>query len=76
MAGLSAPISPSAHREGFYECCWAEPTVTGYRPAPADWLDFYNTIHPHQELGYQAPAASLAHWNTTHGIAKGEVSRM
>ena len=62
------------HREEFYECCWAEPTVAGYQPALADWIEEYNTVRPHQALGYQTPAAWLAHWNATHGIEKGAVS--
>lgn len=63
------------HREEFYECSWVEPTVAGYRPALADWLDLYNTVRPHQALGYQTPAAWLEHWNADNGVAKGEVSR-
>ena len=63
------------HREEFYECCWAEPTVAGYRPALAAWIEHYNTVRPHQALGYLTPAAWLAQWNAEHGIAKGEVSR-
>lgn len=63
------------HREEFYECCWAEPTVTGYRPALDAWMTEYNTVRPHQALDYQTPAAWLANWNANLNVAKGEVSR-
>jgi putative transposase len=62
------------HREEFYECCWAEPTVAGYRPALAEWIATYNTVRPHQALGYLTPVAWLAKYSATHGDLKGAVS--
>lgn len=63
------------HREEFYECCWVEPTVAGYRPALSEWIRYYNEVRPHQALGYQTPAEWFAHWSADHDAQKGGVSR-
>ena len=48
------------HTEEFYEVTDAEATLAGLRPALLDWETTYNTIRPHQALGYLTPAEYLA----------------
>jgi len=48
------------HTEEFYEVTDAEPTVGGLRPALLAWEHTYNTVRPHQALGYLTPAEFLA----------------
>jgi putative transposase len=48
------------HTEEFYEVTDAEPTVAGLRPALLAWEATYNTVRPHQALGYLTPAEYLA----------------
>jgi transposase InsO family protein len=48
------------HTEEFYEITDAEPTLAGLRPALLAWEAVYNTIRPHQALGYLTPAEYLA----------------
>lgn len=48
------------HTEEFYEITDAEPTIGGLRPALLDWERTYNTVRPHQALGYRTPAEFLA----------------
>ena len=48
------------HTEEFYEVTDAEATLAGLRPALLDWEVTYNTIRPHQALGYLTPAEYLA----------------
>jgi transposase InsO family protein len=48
------------HTEEFYELTDAEPTLAGLRPALLAWEAVYNTIRPHQALGYLTPAEYLA----------------
>lgn len=48
------------HTEEFYEVTAAEPTLAGLRPALLAWEAVYNTIRPHQALGYLTPAEYLA----------------
>lgn len=57
-------------REEFYECCWFEPTVAGYRPALDAWIEQYNAVRPYQATGYQTPANR----NPVRAFAKGDVS--
>jgi transposase InsO family protein len=47
-------------QEEFYDCSAATPTVSGFRPGLLAWEDIYNTIRPHQALGYLTPAQFLA----------------
>ena len=44
------------HTEEFYEWSTAKPSVAGLAPALREWEDTYNTIRPHQALGYLTPA--------------------
>jgi transposase InsO family protein len=48
------------HTEEFYEVTDAETTLADLRPALLDWETTYNTIRPHQALGYLTPAEYLA----------------
>ena len=47
------------HTEEFYEVTDAEPSVGGLRPALRAWEQTYNTVRPHQALGYLTPAEFL-----------------
>jgi transposase InsO family protein len=48
------------HTEEFYEVTDAEATLADLRPALRAWETTYNTIRPHQALGYLTPAGYLA----------------
>jgi transposase InsO family protein len=48
------------HTEESYEITDAEATLAGLRPALLDWETTYNTVRPHQALGYLTPAEFLA----------------
>jgi transposase InsO family protein len=48
------------HTEEFYEVTDAEATLAALRPALLAWEAVYNTIRPHQALGYLTPAEYLA----------------
>jgi len=48
------------HTEEFYEVTDADATISALRPALLDWETTYNTIRPHQALGYLTPAEFLA----------------
>jgi putative transposase len=43
------------HTEEFYECSTAPFTVTAMGPALREWERVYNTVRPHQALGYLTP---------------------
>ena len=49
------------HTEEFYEITDAEATLADLRPALLAWETTYNTIRPHQALGYLTPAEYLVH---------------
>jgi transposase InsO family protein len=48
------------HTEEFYEVTDAEPELATLQAALRDWETTYNTIRPHQALGYLTPAEYLA----------------
>jgi putative transposase len=48
------------HTEEFYEVTEAEATLAALRPALLAWEATYNTVRPHQALGYLTPAEYLA----------------
>lgn len=48
------------HTEEFYEVTDAEATLADLRPALLAWETTYNTVRPHQALGYLTPAEYLA----------------
>jgi len=47
------------HTEEFYEVTDAEPELEALQAGLADWEMCYNTIRPHQALGYLTPAEYL-----------------
>lgn len=55
------------HTEEFYECSDAEPTREALAPELRSWEDVYNTIRPHQALGYLTPRQFLDRWNEVVG---------
>jgi putative transposase len=61
------------YREEFYDCTTAPPTVSGLRKPLRRWDRIYNTIRPHQSLGYLTPAESLIA-NFPHLIRKEALS--
>ncbi|MEO5919390.1 MAG: integrase core domain-containing protein [Candidatus Limnocylindrales bacterium] len=48
------------HTEEFYELTDAEPTLEAFQVELRAWETVYNTIRPHQALGYLTPAEYLA----------------
>jgi len=48
------------HTEEFYEVTDAEPDLASFQVALRAWETVYNTIRPHQSLGYRTPAEYLA----------------
>jgi len=48
------------HTEEFYEVTDAEPDLEAFRTGLLAWETVYNTIRPHQALGYLTPAEYLA----------------
>jgi putative transposase len=59
---LNAHVERSnrTHTEEFYEVTDAEATLGGLQPALREWETTYNTVRPHQALGYLTPAEYLA----------------
>jgi transposase InsO family protein len=54
VPSVSASVSPT------YEVTDAEATLADLRPALLAWEATYNTVRPHQALGYLTPAEYLA----------------
>ena len=50
------------HREEFYEVYDLDWTVTGLRPDLLRWERIYNTIRPHEALGYLTPQEYVTQW--------------
>ena len=50
------------HTEEFYEVSDAELTVPALNCALQGWERTYNTVRPHQALGYQTPQEFVQHW--------------
>lgn len=48
------------HTEEFYAWTIAHPSVAGLTPALRDWEQVYNSIRPHQALGYLTPIEFLS----------------
>ena len=53
------------HTEEFYEVTDAEPTPAALRTELALWNTTYNTIRPHQALGYLTPLEYVTAWKQT-----------
>jgi transposase InsO family protein len=52
------------HREEFYEVYDLDWTVKGLRPDLLNWEVVYNTIRPHQSLGYLTPQQYITQWRS------------
>jgi putative transposase len=48
------------HTEEFYEVTTAEPDLASFQAELRTWETVYNTVRPHQALGYLTPAEYLA----------------
>jgi transposase InsO family protein len=55
------------HKEEFHEVTDAEPTIASLAPELRAWEDVYNTVRPHQALGYLTPREFLDAWQVRHG---------
>ena len=54
------------HTEEFYECSFAPPTVAELGAELRTWEVVYNTVRPHQALGYLTPLEFVTAWNQHH----------
>lgn len=54
------------HTEEFYHWSVAPPTVAELGKELRQWERIYNTVRPHQALGYLTPKQFLDHWNQQH----------
>lgn len=52
------------HREEFYEVYDLDWTVAGLRPDLLNWEVVYNTVRPHQSLGYLTPLEYITQWRS------------
>jgi transposase InsO family protein len=50
------------HREEFYEVYDLDWTLAGLRPDLLNWEVIYNTVRPHQSLGYLTPQEYITQW--------------
>jgi transposase InsO family protein len=64
--------SHRTHEEEFYQCYDGDLTLAELRPALRAHEDVYNTIRPHQALGYATPWA----WLQDHHTQKTDASQM
>jgi len=60
------------HAEEFYDVYPMTYTVAGIRAAQSEWEEVYNTVRPHQALGYLTPLQYLQQHDT---LGKEDVSR-
>jgi putative transposase len=61
------------HAEEFYEVIDLPDTIAELNRLLQNWERVYNTIRPHQALGYLTPLAFLQQLDTSHLIGKEEV---
>ncbi len=54
------------HTEEFYHWSLADPTVSELGAELREWERVYNTVRPHQALGYLTPKQFLDQWNQQH----------
>jgi putative transposase len=54
------------HAEEHHAFAWGEPDLERRRRGLLRWERTYNTIRPHQALGYLTPAEFLARWKLEH----------
>jgi len=58
------------HAEEFYELAFGEPDLARLSRALRRWERTYNTVRPHQALGYLTPAEFLERWRADHRDAR------
>ncbi len=63
LNGRVERLNGTARRE-FWECYDGELDLPSVQMAPHDWEEQYNTIRPHQALGYATPRQYLASLNS------------
>jgi putative transposase len=66
--------SHRTHEEEFYQCYTGSLRLDTLSPALRAWEHTYNTVRPHQALGYRTPAEWLAAWRTEHDPAPARAS--
>ncbi|SRR5579875_742378 len=52
------------HHEEFYQVIPDRWNVQSLNPQLRQWERIYNTVRPHQALGYRTPLEFLSHWNS------------
>jgi transposase InsO family protein len=57
------------HAEEFYALAWGEPDLARLGRALRRWERTYNTIRPHQALGYLTPAEFVERWRAAQPSA-------
>ena len=55
------------HTEEFYEVTESSFDITELRRALLEWEKIYDTVRPHQALGYMTPLKFLEHWKEKQG---------
>jgi len=55
------------HREEFYEVWPVQPTLSEHRTQLQAWAHVYNTIRPHQHLGYRTPLEACQQYTQAGG---------
>jgi len=58
------------HTEEFYEVTDVEPTRRVLRPELKEWSRVYNTVRPHQALGYRTPQEFITDWRQSRQAGK------
>lgn len=58
------------HTEEFYEVTDAEPSAAALRTELAAWQRTYNTVRPHQALGYLTPREYISAWRQRRQTGK------
>ncbi|HYM92067.1 MAG TPA: integrase core domain-containing protein [bacterium] len=55
------------HQEEFYDLQEIPEALGAHNMVLRDWEDIYNSVRPHQALGYLTPNEFIARWQATHG---------
>jgi transposase InsO family protein len=55
------------HQGEFYDLQEIPEALGAHNMVLRDWEDIYNSIRPHQALGYLTPNEFIARWQATHG---------
>ena len=56
------------HTEEFWEVTEAEPELANLRQDLGEWEKVYNTVRPHQALGYLTPQEYVTQWQNNQAI--------